>query len=99
MSLSAISFGGLLYAVAKDIINFLKYTEEEKLVDLKWLEASGFGEAARKSGFDLRWVVPKKIESKKLIGYQILYEIDETARARRRIVAANELILMGKPRE
>jgi len=38
------------------LIAVLSYYEEDKLVDIPLLENLGFGDAARHSGFELRWV-------------------------------------------
>lgn len=92
-----IEFASLAYGLLKDIAKFLTLEEEDKVVDLQWLEKSGFGQAARDSGFDIHWVRLNKVESRKLDGYQIMYEVDELARKKRRLVVNNELILMGKP--
>lgn len=93
-----IEYAGLLYGFLKDLKKFLSFEEEDKLVEMSWLKESGFGDAAEKSGFDLRWTVPKKVETRKLDGYQILYEIDDKARKKRRIVLEDGTVLMGKPK-
>ena len=94
-----IEFLGLLYDVAKDIKDYLVWDEDVKVVDREWLEKSGFGQAMRDKGYDLRWSKPEKIESRKLDGYELIYEIDKLKRVRRRIEwrsANDSLVLIGK---
>jgi len=94
-----IEFLGLLYDVAKDIKDYLEWDEDVKVVDREWLEKSGFGQAMREKGYDLRWSKPEKIESRKLDGYELIYEIDKLKRVRRRIEwrsANDSLVLIGK---
>jgi len=93
-----IEYAGFLYGFLKDLKKFLSFEEEDKLVEMSWLKKSGFGDAAQKSGFDLRWTKPEKIETRILDGYQTLYEIDDKARKKRRIVLKDGLVLMGKPK-
>lgn len=94
-----IEFLGLLYDVAKDIKDYLAWEEDVKVVDRKWLEKSGFGQAMRDKGYDLRWSKPERIESRKLDGYEFIYEIDKLKRKKRRIEwrsANDSLVLIGK---
>lgn len=63
---------GLIYEVAKDIKNYLKWDEESKTVDREWLEKSGFGKEMENHGYKLYWLRPEKIESRKLDGYEII---------------------------
>jgi hypothetical protein len=58
-----IEYLGVAYEVAKNLKDYLKWDEEDKLVDLAWLEKSGFGAEARRKGYELRWVRPDKVES------------------------------------
>ena len=60
---------------------------------------SGFGKAMRDIGYDLRWSKLNKIESRKLDGYELIYEIDKQKRMRRCIewrTANDSLVLIGK---
>lgn len=45
---------GLIYTIGKDLIKYISYKEEDKLVDSDWLKKSGFGEEQRQIGNDLR---------------------------------------------
>jgi hypothetical protein len=87
---------GFLYDVAKDIKGYLEWKEEEKLVDIKWPEKSGFKEKAQADGMEISWSRPDKLESRKLDGYEIVYELDKKSRIRRRLVLRDGLILIGK---
>lgn len=94
-----IEFIGLLYDVAKDIKDYLAWDEEVKVVDREWLEKSGFGQTLRDNGYDLRWSKPEKLESRKLDGYELIYEIDKVKRIKRRIEwrsGQDSLLLLGK---
>jgi hypothetical protein len=92
-----IEYLGLLYALAKDIKSCLTWSEEAKLVDREWLKTSGFEEFMKNQGYKLRWTTPEKVETRKLYGYEIIYEIDKSNRVRRRIVRGREpLTLLGK---
>lgn len=93
-----IEFLGLLYGGAKDVKNYLIWDEDVKVVDREWLEKSGFGQIIREKGYKLRWSKPENIESRKLDGYELIYEIDKLKRVKRRIEkrSANDvLVLIG----
>lgn len=87
---------GFLYEVAKDVKDSLKWKEEVKLVDIKWPEKSGFKQKAEADGMEISWSKPDKLESRKLDGYDIVYELDKKNRIRRRLVLRDGLILIGK---
>jgi hypothetical protein len=88
---------GLLYVIGKDIKSYLKWEEEIKTVDGEWLKRSGFQELMKNQGYELRWSKPEKVETRKLDGYEVIYEIDKKSRVRRRIQRGREqLVLIGK---
>ena len=89
---------GFIYGLAKDLKDYIKYSEEEKLVDINWPEKSGFKETWENKGYVLYWSRPDKIASKQLDGWEILYEIDKIKRIRSRMVLNDGLILIGKPK-
>ena len=92
-----IEYLGFFYALGKDIKDYLKWREETKLVDREWLEKSGFGKLMESQGYKLFWSLTDKIETRKLAGYEIIFEIDKSKRIRRRIVRGKEpLVLIGK---
>ena len=91
-------FMGSLYVLGKGLVEYLAWKEEDKLVDNEWLEDSGFGEKAVKSGLTLRWSRPEKIESRLLKGYEVLYEVDKLKRKRRRLILNDGSVLIGKHR-
>ena len=91
-----IEFAGLLYGLAKDLGTYLSWDEEEKLVDIHWPDASGFKADAEAKGYQLRWCRADRVESRKLEGYEVLYEVDKLKRIRRRLVLRDGLTLMGK---
>ena len=87
---------GFLYGVAKDLKDYFGYEEEDKLVDINWPEKSGFDEKWKQKGYKLRWERTDKIESRRLDGWEILYEVDKINRVRRRIVLRDGMVLIGK---
>ena len=93
-----IDFLGFIYDVAKDIKAYLAWDEEEKLVDINWPAKSGFNARAEAEGMSLRWSKPDKCASRELDGYEVLFEIDQLKRIRRKLVLNDGSILMGKRR-
>lgn len=94
-----IEYLGFFYGVAKDIKDYLKWNEETKVVDREWLKKSGFGKEMESQGYKLYWSRPEKIETRKLDGYEIVFEIDKLKRIRRRIEwsgGRDSLVLLGK---
>lgn len=87
---------GLLYVWGKDLKKYLEWKGETKLVSSDWLEKSGFKKEAENNGISLRWSKPEKIESRLLDGYEIMYEVDNSERVRRKLVLKDGLILIGK---
>lgn len=88
---------GFVYGIAKDLKDYLEYEEEDKLVDPSWPENSSFDEKWKQKGYQLRWSRPDKIESRRLEGWEVLYEVDKIKRVRRRIVLRDGMVLIGKP--
>lgn len=87
---------GFIYGIAKDLKDYLEYEETDKLVDPDWIDKSGFAEKWSEKGYELRWSRPDKIESRRLEGWEVLYEIDKIKRLRRRIVLRDSMVLIGK---
>jgi hypothetical protein len=87
---------GLIYGIAKDLKDYLRYEEEDKLVDSNWPAKSGFDEKWRQEGYQLRWSRPDKIETRRLEGWEVLYEVDKIRRVRRRIALRDGMVLIGK---
>jgi hypothetical protein len=87
---------GLAYDLVKDSKKHLQWKEEEKLVDIKWPEYSGFNAKLKESGKTARWSKPDLVERRIFEGYELAYEVDNVKRIRRRIVLRDGLILMSK---
>ena len=87
---------GFIYGLAKDLKEYFEWSEEDKLVDMKWLENSGFGNMWKQKGYTLSWSRPDKIASRMLDGWNIIFEIDKPKRIRRRIVLRDGMVLIGK---
>ncbi len=89
----------LLYVLAKDIKEYLEWNKDIKVVDREWLEKSEFDKHMGEQGYTLYWSKPEKIETRKLEGYEIMYEIDKKNRIKLRIErrsGGDSLVLMGK---
>jgi hypothetical protein len=90
---------GLLYGFARDVKKFIEWEEEIKVVDRKWMEKSGFEVEMKSHGYKLRWSILEELETMKLGGYEIIFEIDEIKQIRRRIERSrgrNWQVLIGK---
>ena len=93
---------GLLYGAGKDLVDYLTWNEEDKEVDISWLDKSGFNEQSEKENIELVWLKAIKLESKILDGYEVFYELDKNKRVRRRIIIKDsngnvDLVLVKKP--
>ncbi len=53
---------------AKDIKDYLSWSEEIKVVEFEWLNKSGFKSEAEKKGLELRRSKPEKVETRKIKG-------------------------------
>lgn len=69
---------------------------DPKLVDFQWPDASGFAKVAAADGYSLSWARPDKVASRELEGYEIMYEVNEKERTRRKLVLRDGLVLIGK---
>ena len=69
---------------------------EPKLVDLEWPQKSGFIKRAEADGYTIAWSRPDKIASREIDGYEVMYEVDENARTRRKLVLYDGLTLIGR---
>lgn len=87
---------GLVYDVVKDVAKYLEWTEENKLVDFKWPEYSGFAAKVAESGKAVFWSKPDQVERRLYEGCEIAFELDNGKRVRRRIVLRDGLVLMSK---
>lgn len=90
---------GLFYGFAKDAKNFIDWEEDIKVVDRKWMEKSGFDVEMKSHGYKLRWSILEELETMKLGGYEIIFEIDEIKQIRSRIERSrgrNWQVLLGK---
>ncbi len=96
--LDYLGLGYTIYSLAREVIDSLKWSEETKLVDNDWLEASGFRGYLTGEGFKLRWARPARVEYYKTQGYEEALEVDERVRVKRRLVDASGNLLMAKPK-
>jgi hypothetical protein len=94
---------GFIYQIGKDLIGMSKFIkekyfdwkEETKFVDLQYIKKSGLQEKLENEGFRLRWSAFEKVESRKLDGWDYVYEIDETNRTKYKLEVKDELVLIG----
>jgi hypothetical protein len=87
---------GFLYEIGRDLKKHYEWKIEDKLVDLEWIQCSGFEKAAESQGWRLYWSRADKVESRKFAGYEVMFELDNSARVRRRLVTRDGMILLGK---
>lgn len=87
---------GLIYGLAKDLIKYLKWHEEEKLIDSDWLEESGFKQEAEASGFELRWSRPEKLEFRRFQEWAELLAVNKKKKKRYKLVRKDGSILIGR---
>jgi hypothetical protein len=90
---------GFLYGLAKDLGEYLKWDEQVKLVDMSWPQKSGFEAEAEERGLQLRWSNPERLESRRLDGWDVVYEMDKQQRIRFRIENKSQQVLIAKPKE
>ena len=90
--------GGLIYRLAKELQEYLKYTEADKEVGKgqEWLDKSGFGDHMTDEGYRLHWSLIKDVALKELDGWEVAYEIDKEKKLRNRLIWNSELILMAR---
>lgn len=67
-----------------------------RLVDMDWVEKSGFDKASAAAGYELRWSKPDKVASREIDGYEVMYEVDQDARTKRSLIVRGGLVLLGK---
>ncbi len=87
---------GTFFEIGKMVKDYFTWKEETKLVDMLWLEKSGFGERLRNKGYKCRWSNSDRVETRKLDGYEIIYEIDEKSKTKKKITNKSGQILIGK---
>jgi hypothetical protein len=87
---------GFMYGLAKDLKEYFEWDEEDKLVDMNWLEDSGFGNNWRQKGYELKWSRPDRLASRMLDGWDIIFEIDKYKRIRRRLILRDGMVLIGR---
>ncbi len=69
---------------------------DPKLVDINWPVTSGFGKEAEAAGYKISWSRPDMVASRELEGHEIMYEVNEKERTRRKLVLRDGLVLIGK---
>jgi hypothetical protein len=96
MAIDPISALGFVWTVGAAVKKVFDWQEKDKQVDGEWLAASGFEKVCAEKGLELRWVRERRVETLKNKGYDIVFQEDDTARTRSRIVN-RDTVLMGKP--
>ena len=94
---------GLIYQAGKDIIlagksikeKFIDWKEETKSVDSQYIQKIGLQEKLENEGYKLRWSTFNKVESRKLDGWEIVYEIDEKNKTKYKLIVNNKAVLIG----
>lgn len=99
MEIFMIEYAGLFYVIVKDIANFCKsknLQNDDRTITNKWLIDSGFKTKLDSDGYDLRWTNPSKIPERQLLGYETMYQIDESNKKIYRLKNKSGDILLGK---
>jgi len=85
------------YTAGKDIKEHFEVKEiDPKLVDMAWVQKSGFDKASAEAGYKLAWSRPDRVASREIDGYEVMYEVDKGARTKRKLVLYDGLVLIGK---
>lgn len=91
---------GMCYEIGKDIYNkhkrkkeYRKYKEDIMKVDFKWWEK--FEKEANKEGWKLLLTSEYRVESRKLDGWEIMYQIDESTHTRYKILVCGSPMAQG----
>lgn len=92
-----IEFLGLMYGIAKDVKDWLKWDEQTKQIDRDWLNRSGFENHMIASGIRLYWSKPDSVATRELDGWSVVCELDQSKRIRYRLVRYDGTVLLGKP--
>jgi hypothetical protein len=90
---------GIAYSFAKDLGDFLKFKEDDKLIDRSWVEKSGFRAELEQRGYKLYWSLPEKVASRLIDGWEPVFEVDKLKRVRYRITLKDGSVLIGKMKE
>lgn len=86
----------LAYSVVKDVIGYLRWKTEDKIVDFAWVEKSGIKEKSEYVGKSFAFVRPDRLESALIDGAVVVYDEDKVRRVRQRLVLRDGLILIAK---
>ena len=88
---------GAVWTIGASVAKVFQWKEEDKEVDREWLSASGFDRECEARGLLLTWAPKNRVETIKTKGYEIVFQEDDAARVRYRIVR-RDTVLMGKPK-
>src|SRR5580765_4456725 len=95
MAIDPFSALGTLWQVGASLKKLFEWKEEDKTVDRDWLTASGFDKVCEERGLALTWAPLARVETLKTKGYEVVFQEDDAARVRYRIVN-RDTVLMGK---
>ena len=97
MAIDPFSALGTLWTIGASVSKVFQWKDGDKKVDCEWLSASGFDKVCDEKDLELRWVRENSIETTKTKGYDLVFQEDDAARVRYRIVN-RDTVLMGRPK-
>ena len=83
-----------IYSVLKDFVRLFHCKEEQKIVELNWIDIPEVKKRIRKEGDEFVWAKNDKVETKKEGGWEVVYDFDKVKRIRYKITTSDGLILM-----
>ena len=91
---------GFIYGLLKDLFkkyqDINKWNDKIKLVDRDYLNKSGLLKEFEDNNFKILWSNPEKVESRKLDGYDYVYEINKQQKIKYRLERKGGAVLIGK---
>ena len=86
----------LIYSILKDFIGWICWKDQQKIVDLNWIEIPEVKKRICPNGYECVWTRNDKVETKKLDGWKIAYDFDSVKRIRFKITTRDSLILIKR---
>lgn len=79
-----------IYSLLKDLIDYFKFKDEDKMVEFSYPEQHGFSDKSF-------WCNPEKLNRRLEEGFKIYYEENRRTRKRYRFINKSGQILLLKP--
>ena len=89
----------LIYSISKDLINWVRWKDQQKIVGLNWIEIPEVKKRICTNDYKLVWVRGDKVEARREKGWEVVYDFDRVKRIRFKIATHDGLILIKKRKE